>query len=52
MKRTILEANSESKTIKALGIELNVDLNKVKVLINGTDIAEMIVLKDLRIVEE
>ena len=50
--KIILEADAEKNVIKALGIALNVNLSKVKILVNGSDIGEIIKLKELKIVEE
>lgn len=52
VRKTILVADSKSKTLKVLGIKANVDLSKVKILINGIDITPLIKLADLKIVED
>lgn len=52
MRKTILEASSKEKVVKALGIELDIDITKVKVLINGIDISDQIKLKKLEVVAD
>ena len=49
---TLFEMNVDDKTVSALGILLNVDLEKVKILINGVEVNRTMKISSLKIVKE
>ena len=51
MRKTLFEADSSTKKVKILGVELITDLEKVRILINGVEIKD-IKIDDLKIVTE
>jgi hypothetical protein len=51
MRKTLFEADSTTKKVKVLGVELTVDLSKVKILINGVELSDL-KIDDLKIIEE
>lgn len=51
MKKTLFEANKDTKTVKAVGMDLDVDITKVRILVNGSDITDAVKLEDLKIIE-
>lgn len=52
MEEEILLANAKTKKIKALGLEIDAELEQIKVYINGIDILKNIKLEELKIVKE
>ena len=49
---TLFEIDADKKTISALGIPLEVDLTKIKILINDIDVNLTMVISNLKIVKE
>ena len=49
---TLFEMNIDKKTVAALGILLDVDLEKVKILINDVEVNRMMKISSLKIVKE
>lgn len=51
MSKTLFEANSSSKKVKALGVELTIELSKVKIVVNGVELNDF-KIDDLKIIAE
>ena len=52
MRKTLFEADSKTKLVKALGVELMIDLSKLKILVNGVDLTDSIRIIDLKVVSD
>ena len=52
MEEEILSADVKSRSIKVLGIELDMKLEQLKILVNGVDIIKNIKLESLKIIKE
>jgi len=52
MEEEILSIDSKTKTIKALGIEVDAKLEQIKILVNGKDIAKNLKIENLKIIKE
>jgi len=52
MEEEILMIDGKTRVVKALGLELDVKLEELKILVNGVDIKKNIVLESLKIVKE
>ena len=51
MRKTLFEADSSTKKVKVLGVELVTDLKNVRIFINGVEIKD-IKIDDLKIISE
>lgn len=51
MRKTLFEADSATKTVKVLGVELVTNLKNIRILINGVDIKDF-KIDDLKIIAE
>jgi len=51
MRKTLFEADSSTKKVKVLGVELVTDLKNVRIMINGVEIKDF-KIDDLKIVTE
>ena len=49
---TLFEINADKKTISTLGIPLEADLTKIKILINDIDVNLTMVISSLKILKE
>ena len=49
---TLFEMNVDEKTVSALGILLDVELEKVKILINGVEVNRVMKVSSLKIMKE
>ena len=49
---TLFEMNVDDKTVSALGILLDVELEKVKILINDVEVNRTMKVSNLKIVKE
>jgi len=49
---TLFEMDVEKKTVAALGILLDVDLEKVRIIINDVEVDRMMKVSSLKIVKE
>lgn len=52
MEEEIFTADAKSRTVKALGVEIDAKLEELRILVNGVDILKTIKLSSLRIVKE
>jgi len=52
MEEEIFLASAKTKKIKALGIEINAELEQIKIYVNGVDILKNIKLEELKIIKE
>ena len=50
-EETLFEVDSSKKTVKTLGVELDVSLDALKVYINGADISRTMKIDSLKIVK-